>query len=105
LAAGPSAVEPGLLEADSAGRWGLERQFGGRYVPETLMAALEQLETAYDAIRHDPRFWSELRELLSTFAGRPTALYRADRLAARILERAAAATTGGQVPQTLRLYL
>jgi tryptophan synthase beta subunit len=105
LATGPSAVEPGLLEADAAGRWGLERQFGGRYVPETLMAALAQLETAYDALRHDPRFWSELRELLATFAGRPTPLYRADRLAARILERAAAATTGGKVPKTLRLYL
>ncbi|MEO5703945.1 MAG: tryptophan synthase subunit beta [Candidatus Limnocylindrales bacterium] len=105
LATGPSAVEPGLLEADAAGRWGLERQFGGRYVPETLMAALAQLETAYDAIRHDPRFWSELRELLSTFAGRPTALYRSDRLAERILNRAHEAATGGAVPATLRLYL
>ena len=59
----------------------MEREFGGRYVPETLMAALEQLEAAYDALRHDPRFWSELRELLGRFAGRPTPLYRADRLA------------------------
>jgi tryptophan synthase beta chain len=59
----------------------MERDFGGRYVPETLMAALEQLETAYEAVRQDPVFWSELRELLATFAGRPTALYRADRLA------------------------
>jgi tryptophan synthase beta subunit len=105
LAAGPSAVQPGLLEADAAGRWGLERQFGGRYVPETLMAALAQLERAYDALRHDPRFWSELRELLSTFAGRPTPLYRADRLAERILVLAREATTGGAVPSTLRLYL
>ena len=48
LAFGPSPVHPGLLEADAAGRWGMERDFGGRYVPETLMAALEQLETAYD---------------------------------------------------------
>ena len=61
----------------------MEREFGGRYVPETLMAALEQLEAAYDALRHDPRFWAELRELLGTFAGRPTPLYRADRLAER----------------------
>ena len=105
LAAGPSAVEPGLLEADAAGRWGLEREFGGRYVPETLMGALAQLETAYDELRHDPRFWSELRELLSTFAGRPTPLYRADRLAERILNRAREATTGGRAPATLRLYL
>ena len=112
LAAGPSAVGPGLLETDADGRWGLERQFGGRYVPETLMAALAQLESAYDELRHDPRFWSELRELLATFAGRPTALYRADRLAARILELAAAelaeATAGsrkGAIPTSLRLYL
>jgi tryptophan synthase beta subunit len=78
----PSAVHPGLLEADRDGRWGMERDFGGRYVPETLIAALVQLETAYDALRHDPRFWAELNDLLARFAGRPTALYRADRLAA-----------------------
>ena len=61
---GPTPVHPGLLDADGAGRWGMERDFGGRYVPETLMAALEQLETAYDALRQDPVFWAELRELL-----------------------------------------
>ncbi|MFL5710134.1 MAG: hypothetical protein ACJ77Y_14240, partial [Chloroflexota bacterium] len=44
---GPTPVHPALLEADGAGRWGLEGDFGGRYVPETLMAALEQLEEAY----------------------------------------------------------
>ncbi|MEO8273223.1 MAG: tryptophan synthase subunit beta [Chloroflexota bacterium] len=108
LATGPSAVGPGLLETDADGRWGLERQFGGRYVPETLMAALTELEAAYDELRHDPRFWSELRELLATFAGRPTALYRADRLGARILERVTAeagASSNGAVPRSLRLYL
>ena len=63
LAVRPTPVADGLLTADTAGRWGTDRAFGGRYVPETLMAALEQLETAYDAIRHDPVFWSELREL------------------------------------------
>ena len=78
---GPTPVHAGLLDADGAGRWGMERDFGGRYVPETLMAALEQLETAYDALRQDPVFWAELRGLLERFAGRPTALYRADRLA------------------------
>jgi phosphoribosylanthranilate isomerase len=78
---GPTPVAPGLLDADGAGRWGMERDFGGRYVPETLMAALEQLESAYDALRHDPVFWAELRGLLERFAGRPTPIYRADRLA------------------------
>jgi tryptophan synthase beta subunit len=101
----PTPVSQSLLEADERGRWGIERSFGGRYVPETLMAALQQLETAYAALRHDPRFWSELRELLGTFAGRPTPLYRADRLAERILNLATAASTGGPVPARLRLYL
>ena len=66
----------------------MERDFGGRYVPETLMAALEQLEAAYADIRQDPVFWAELRQLLTDFAGRPTALYRADRLAAAVATQA-----------------
>jgi len=106
---GPTPVHAGLLDADGLGRWGMERDFGGRYVPETLMAALEQLEAAYAAIRQDPVFWSELRELLTDFAGRPTALYRADRLAVAVrdqaerLARAAGASTA-PIPH-LRLYL
>ncbi len=87
LAFGPTPIHAGLLEADGHGRWGMERDFGGRYVPETLMAALEQLEHAYDDLRQDPVFWSELRELLARFAGRPTALYRADRLADAVRTR------------------
>ncbi len=109
---GPTSVDPGLLEADAAGRWGLERQFGGRYVPETLVAALEQLERAYAEIRHDPRFWAELRDRLATYSGRPTPIYRADRLAASALERArdlAGEHPSGRppaaVPERLRLYL
>ncbi|MES2210908.1 MAG: tryptophan synthase subunit beta [Chloroflexota bacterium] len=97
----------------------MERDFGGRYVPETLMGALEQLETAYDAIRHDPRFWTELNDLLGRFAGRPTALYRADRLAGAVRDEAqrllateptgrlrqpASADAGGALPR-IRLYL
>jgi tryptophan synthase beta subunit len=105
---GPTPVHAGLLDADGAGRWGMERDFGGRYVPETLMAALAQLETAYDALRHDPVFWSDLRELLERFAGRPTALYRADRLAAAVRGEAArladAAASREPIP-ALRLYL
>jgi len=105
LAVRPTPIHAGLLEANEAGRWGTDRQFGGRYVPETLMAALEQLEAAYTALRHDPVFWSELRELLATYAGRPTALYRADRLAYETLERAVALDATAHLPRRLRLYL
>ena len=56
--------------------------FGGRYVPETLMAALEELERAYDEARADPSFQQELNALLADFVGRPTPLYRARRLEA-----------------------
>jgi tryptophan synthase beta subunit len=105
LAVRPTPVHPGLLNTDDTGRWGIDRQFGGRYVPETLMAALEQLEAAYAAIRHDPVFWSELRELLARYAGRPTALYRADRLAYETLERAVALDPTARLPHRLRLYL
>ena len=52
------------------------------------MAALEELETAYDALRHDPVFWADLRILLERFAGRPTPIYRADRLAAAVGDEA-----------------
>ncbi|HSG86413.1 MAG TPA: tryptophan synthase subunit beta [Candidatus Limnocylindrales bacterium] len=113
----PTPVPAGLLEADATGRWGIDRAFGGRYVPETLVAALVQLEDAYAAVRDDPRFWSEFRELLGRFAGRPTPLYRADRWAADALARARAsggsadhrAGDGGAdrepLPSRLRVYL
>ncbi len=60
-----------------AGRFGA---YGGRYVPETLMAALEELEVAYAAAQADPAFHLELDALLKDFAGRPTPLYFASRL-------------------------
>jgi len=103
LASRPTPVHPGLVDADAAGRWGIDRAFGGRYVPETLMAALEDLERKYDDIRHDPRFWAELRERLERYAGRPTPLYRADNLAVDV-RKAAARETRRDVPN-LRLYL
>ena len=96
---GPQPVDPGLLEADARGRWGVDRAFGGRFVPETLMAALLDLETAYDGIRREPAFWAEFRELLARYVGRPTPVYRADRLAAEVERRA------GREPGRLRLYL
>jgi len=57
-------------------------EFGGRFVPETLIAALDELSEAWDAACHDPAFRSELDGLLHDYVGRPTPLYRADRLGA-----------------------
>ncbi|HEY5528921.1 MAG TPA: tryptophan synthase subunit beta [Thermoleophilia bacterium] len=54
--------------------------FGGRYVPETLVPALEELELAYERYRDDPEFIEELRVLQEDYAGRPTPLYFAQRL-------------------------
>ena len=62
---------------DANGRFG---PYGGRYVPETLMSALEQLTEAYVAARADSEFQSELDYLLKQYAGRPTPLYFARRL-------------------------
>ena len=101
----PEPVDPGLLAADEAGRWGVDRAFGGRYVPETLVTALRELEEAYGALRGDPVFWAELRALLATYAGRPTPLYRADRLAADVLGRARQLDPAADLPASLRIYL
>ena len=62
---------------DASGHFG---RFGGRYVPETLMAPLVELEHAYRAAMKDARFRGRLRELLTTYAGRPTPPYYAERL-------------------------
>lgn len=64
-------------EADAAGRFG---EFGGRFVPETLMAPVEELTRAYAMARADTSFRRELRHLLTTYAGRPTPLTEARRL-------------------------
>src|SRR5271157_1906348 len=63
------------------GRYG---PYGGRYVPETLMAPLEELEKAYEDARSDRSFRDELDELLRNFAGRPTPLQFASRLTERL---------------------
>lgn len=62
---------------DDRGRFG---QFGRRYVPETLIPALEQLTEAYEDARKDPAFGAQLRDLLTNFVGRPNPLYYAERL-------------------------
>jgi tryptophan synthase beta chain len=55
--------------------------YGGRYVPETLVPALDELERGWEEIRADPAFLAELDLLQRTYAGRPTPLYRTERLA------------------------
>jgi tryptophan synthase beta chain len=67
---------PGALP-DATGHFG---RYGGRFVPETLMAPLLELERAYRQSRHDRRFQTELAGLLADYAGRPTPLYYARRL-------------------------
>ncbi|MDJ0962451.1 MAG: tryptophan synthase subunit beta [Acidimicrobiia bacterium] len=66
-----------LIRPDERGRFG---EFGGRFAPETLMPALLELEAAFEAAWSDPSFHAELRHLLRDFVGRPTPVYRADRL-------------------------
>src|ERR671914_2698405 len=66
-----------ITQPDSLGHWG---KYGGRFVPETLMAPLEELTAAYLASRDDQSFQSELQNLLDNYAGRPTPLFHAARL-------------------------
>ncbi|HEX4600624.1 MAG TPA: tryptophan synthase subunit beta [Gemmatimonadales bacterium] len=72
---------PKLVERAVDGRFG---PYGGRYVPETLMAALEELERVYEAARHDVGFWAELDTLLRDYVGRPTPLTEVPRLAGEV---------------------
>jgi len=67
-----SETQPDLL-----GHWG---PYGGRFVPETLMAPLEELTESFLATRHDAGFQEELTRLLTDYAGRPTPLFSAERL-------------------------
>src|ERR1051325_5996277 len=67
--------------ARTGGRFG---PYGGRYVPETLMAALEELERVYDEAKGDPRFWAELDGLLKDYVGRPSPLTETPRLGAEV---------------------
>ena len=68
---------------DADGRFG---EFGGRYVAETLMPALLELEQAYLSAHDDPTFQAELSHLLRSYVGRPTPLTPAPRLAAALSE-------------------
>jgi tryptophan synthase beta chain len=64
-----------------AGRFG---PYGGRYVPETLMAALEELEREYETAKRDKKFRAEFEHLLKEYAGRPTSLFHARRLTQKL---------------------
>ena len=64
-------------EPDARGHWG---KFGGRYVPETLVAPLDQLTHEFTRARSDATFWSELDQLRHDYSGRPTPLFHAQRL-------------------------
>src|ERR1700741_4510987 len=74
-----SAIMITKSEPDQHGHWG---KFGGRYVPETLVAPLEKLTEEFTRARHDNNFWRELSQLLRDYAGRPTPLFHAERLTA-----------------------
>jgi tryptophan synthase beta chain len=70
---------------NDAGRFGA---FGGQYVPETLMPALQQLEETYERVRNDERFWTELSAFHKSFTGRPTPLYRAANITVKVRDSA-----------------
>jgi len=76
-----STSRNGSARANEPGRFGV---YGGRYVPETLMAALEELELQYEKAKKDPQFRARLDGLLKTFAGRPTPLFFARRLTGKL---------------------
>ena len=65
------------FQPDERGYWG---EFGGRFVPETLMSPIEELTSAYFAVRDDADFQAEFLNLLQNFSGRPTPLFHAKRL-------------------------
>ena len=82
----PAPPPPLSYAPDDRGRFG---EFGGRYVPETLMAALTELESLYLEMRESQQFWDELRELNGSFIGRPTPFQRAQGLSREASSRAA----------------
>ena len=68
---------PTISFPDDRGRFG---DFGGKFIPETLMAAVSELDNAYRTAQSDPQFQERLGHLLNTYAGRPTSLYFAENL-------------------------
>jgi tryptophan synthase beta chain len=66
-----------MVLPDNKGYFG---DYGGKFVPETLMPALDELQTAYEEAKRDPSFWAEFDSLSHDYSGRPTPLYFAERL-------------------------
>tara|TARA_A100001037_G_scaffold306657_1_gene353717 strand:- start:3164 stop:4390 length:1227 start_codon:yes stop_codon:yes gene_type:complete len=66
---------------NSLGRFG---PYGGKFVPETLMAALTELENAFDAAKQDDSFWEEFEGLLTNYVGRPSAMYHAKNVSEKL---------------------
>jgi tryptophan synthase beta chain len=93
-------AEPDIAPVpDMSGHFTAGVKYGGRFAPESLMAALDELTAAYDQARKDPVFTSELARLLKNYAGRPTLLYHAERFSERaqctvLLKREDLAHTG-----------
>jgi len=91
------ATKPDVTRSDRRGWFG---EYGGRYVPETLVPALDRLETTFDRLWNDTGFRTELDALLAAYVGRPTPLYQAHRFgelaggAAVLLKREDLAHTG-----------
>ena len=73
----PTHVDDFNQYPDASGHFGIH---GGRFVSETLMAALEELETIYNTAKADPEFWQAFQDDLVNYVGRPTPLYHAKRL-------------------------
>lgn len=72
------------LKPDARGYWG---EFGGRFVPEVLVAALEEIEQAWVQAQSDSQYQTELEHLLTNYAGRPTPMYEAKNLSDRVGSR------------------
>src|SRR5436309_8226894 len=78
---GPETRMASEVSASTTGRFG---PYGGRYVPETLMGALEELARVYEEAKRDPKVWAELDALLKDYVGRPSPITETPRLAAQV---------------------
>src|SRR5437667_5035428 len=93
----PGSLPNSLLNSfrsgpDERGHFGI---FGGRFVAETLMPLILDLEKHYNAAKADAAFKAELNDLLAHYAGRPSPLYYAERMTAHVRQKAAAAGQRG----------